>query len=478
MARYKTLANNTLIFAVCNFTSKLLVFFMLPFYTTVLSKEEFGTADLIVTFAGLLLPILTLGVSDGCMRFAMDKAKDTSKVFSFGISVLVAATIIVLVASPFLHNLSFLSGYVILFVLLFVSRILQQFLGLFARGISKVKIVGISGVVSSFVVVISNILLLFVFHLGVKGYLISIIISHYIAALILFVGGKMWNYLTKSKDKVLNREIIAYSLPMVPNSLSWWINHSANRFILQSYCGVGDVGLYSAASKMPSLIDTFRGIFVQAWQLSTISEYDKKDSNSFFSNIYKAYNVFLILLCSLLIMFSQLIAKVLYAKEFFVAWKITPLLLLGVLFGSLVAYYSPTYLAYRKTGKLFISTFLGATLTILLNFILVPIIGIYGAAVGSSVSYFVVYLYLHIDSRKYNQNHTNNFKYYISYALVAVQAVMVSFCDIRPLGFVAILIFLVLIIINRKDISSLLNMFHYAIKNKIDKKNKKHESEI
>lgn len=469
MGRYKTLAGNTLVFAICNFTSKLLVFFMLPFYTSILSKEEFGTADLIVTFSGLLLPILTLGVSDGCMRYAMDKTKDRGMVFSFGIRVLIIGTLVLLVAAPFMHYISFIVEYVMLFILLFISRILQQFLSLFARGISRVRVVGVSGVVGSFVVVISNVILLFVFNLGVRGYLISIIVSQFAASCILFFGCKMRSFFTIKRDKVLSKEILSYSIPMVPNTLSWWINHSANRFVLQNYCGVGDVGLYSAAAKMPVIIDTFRGIFVQAWQLSTINEFDKKDSASFFSNIYKAYNVTLILLCSTLIMFCKIIARVLYSNEFFEAWKITPMLLLGVLFGSLVAYYSPTYLAYKKTKILFTSTLIGAIITIALNLILVPIIGIFGAAIGSAVSYFVVYLYLHLDSRKYSLNSNKNVRFYFSYALVAILAIAVSFCQIEPLGAVSLLIYLVLIIINRKDILILFRLFFNVIKNKIKK---------
>lgn len=463
MGRYKTLAGNTLIFAISNFTSKLLVFFMLPFYTSVLSTEEFGTADLIVTFSSLLLPFLTLGVSDGCMRFAMDKTKDKGLVFSIGVRVLIIGTIVLLLAAPFLHHMSFMVGYVLLFVLLFISMTLQQFLSLFARGISKVRVVGISGVVSSFVVVISNIILLFVFNFGIKGYLISIIVSQYVASCILFFGCKMSRFFTNKRDKALSREIFAYSIPMVPNTLSWWINHSANRFILQNYCGVGDVGLYSAAAKMPVIIDTFRGIFVQAWQLSTINEYDKKDSDSFFSSIYKAYNVVLIFLCSTLIMFCKIVARVLYSKEFFTAWEITPMLLLGVLFGSLVAYYSPTYLAHKKTKILFTSTFIGAIITVVINLILVPIIGIFGAAIGSAVSYFVVYLYLHIDSRKYSHNSENNARFYISYALVAILAIAVSFCHIEPLGVVTVSIYLFLIILNKKDILTLFTVFFKII---------------
>lgn len=469
MNKYKTLAGNTLIFGVCNFTSKLLVFFMLPFYTSVLSKEEFGTADMINTTVGLMLPILTLGVAHGCMRFALDKTKDVKKVFSFGVKVLVIGFLVLLLALPLVKKIPVVCDYIFYFIVLFAVHTAQQFLSLFARGINRVKLVGISGIVGSFVAVLSNVVLMFVFRFGVYGYIISMIISQFVAVLILFLGGKMYQLFSRESDRTLSKEIMLYSVPMVPNTLSWWINHSVNRYILNSYCGIADVGLYSAASKMPTMINTFRGIFVEAWQLSTITEYDKKDSSSFFNNIYKVYNTFLILLCSLLIVLSQLIAKVLYSKDFFEAWEYTPILLLGMLFGSLIAFYSPTYLAYKKTNKLFISTFLGAVITIVFNFIMVPKIGILGAAITSVISNFTIYMYLKIDSKKYVKFDINSIKYYISYLILTIQVVLITFVHIQPHGLISIGIFFVLFVINFAEFEKLSNVIVSFVINKIRK---------
>lgn len=470
MGRIKTLASNTLIFGITNFTSKLLVFFMLPFYTAVLSKDEFGTADLLVTIVGLLLPILSLSVSHGCMRFALDKSKNTREVFTFGIKINTLGSLLLLLSTPLLLRIDFLKDYFVVFYLLFVSHLFQSFFSLFARGINKVRLVGIAGVVSSFVTVFSNILLLFVFHLGVTGYVLSMVISYIVSILILFFCGKMYQYFVTSNNKLLEKEIIYYSLPLIPNSLSWWINHSANRLILNHYCGVADVGLYSAASKMPSIIDTFRGIFVQAWQLSTITEYDKDDSSSFFESMYKGYNLFIILVCTLLITFSQILAIVLYSADFYEAWKFTPLLLVGVVFGSLVAYYSPFYLAHKKTNILFYSTAAGAIITIGINLLLIPELGIMGAAVTSVCANFIIYLWLHIDSRKYLEYEVNSMKYYFSYLLLATQAFGLSFLEWKPIGVFSLICTVLIVIINISDLGFFYRMLCSAVKNKSSKR--------
>ena len=240
----------------------------------------------------------------------------------------------------------------------------------------------------------------------------------------------------------------------------------SNRYILNYFCGVADVGLYSAASRMPAIIDTFRGIFIEAWQLSMITEFEKKDSDAFFNNIFRAYNVFMLLLTSGLIVFSKLLGRVLYSNEFFEAWRYTPLLLLSVFFGSLVAFYSPVYLAHKKTNRLFVFTFLGAVITIICNLVLVPLIGIQGATIASVISYFSIYLFMAIDSRKYITLTSDKFVFKLCYAMLATQAALVSFGFINPMGIISWVILFVLILLNAKDIRELFERMFHALKNK------------
>lgn len=470
--KYKELAGNTLIFAICNFTAKLLVFFMLPFYTAVLSREEFGTADLITSTVSLLQPILTIAIAEACMRFALDKAKDAKQVFAVGLKTILIGMAIIIVASPLLKKLPGLDGYMLYFVGLYVTTILNSFLNYFGRGIQKVKIVGIAGVVSAFTAVGCNVLLLFVFHLGIAGYLLSMIIAHFAASCVLFWGGKMTKYLSWETPVPLTKEMVQYSLPLVPNKLSWWINHLSNRYILNHFCGVADVGLYSAAARMPSIIDTFRGIFIEAWQLSTITEYDKKDSDAFFNNIFRAYNVFMLLLTSGLIVFSKALGRLLYSKEFFQAWELTPLLLLSVFFGSLVSFYSPIYLAHKKTNRLFLFTLAGAIITVVCNFVLVPILGVRGAATASVISYFSIYLSMAIDSKKYVALTADSIVYKVSYALLALQAALITFGVIMPMSILSWAILFALLILNFGDIRDMSSRLFGALRNRFIKHGK------
>lgn len=452
MGKYKELAGNTLIFGICNFTSKLLVFFMLPVYTSVLSREEFGTSDLISSTVSLLAPILTIAISEACMRFALDKTRNVKQVFSIGVKILLLGCLLFLLLGPILNKFPGIKGHYELFALLFITTIINSFFNYFGRGTQKVKIVGIAGIVSAFTAVGCNLLFLLVFRWGVKGYLLSMIISHVTASITLLIGGRMWHYLSWDTPIPLIKEMTKYSVPLVPNKLSWWITHISNRYVLNHFCGVADVGIYSAASRMPAIIDTFRGIFIEAWQLSMITEYEKKDSDVFFNNIFRAYNVFMLLITTLLIQCSKTFGYILYAQEFRSAWQYAPLLLLSVFFGSLVAFYSPIYLAHKKTNRLFIFTLVGAILTIIFNFLLVPALGISGAAVASVISYFCIYLSMAIDSRKFIKLTSDSILFKISYLLLALQGFFISFSIISPLSIISCLLTISIIILNYKEI--------------------------
>ena len=99
MDKYKKLLSNTLILSIGTFASKLLVYFLMPLYTAILSKEQYGTADLITNAANLLIPFCCIGITHGVFRFAADKEENNKVIFSSGVSVLLISSAIFLILS-------------------------------------------------------------------------------------------------------------------------------------------------------------------------------------------------------------------------------------------------------------------------------------------------------------------------------------------------------------------------------------------
>lgn len=86
--KYRTLAGNTVKLGLGTFGTKLLVFFMVRFYTAYLSPADYGTADLITQTANLLIPLVSVGITDAVFRFAMDETEDAAGVFTTGLRVI------------------------------------------------------------------------------------------------------------------------------------------------------------------------------------------------------------------------------------------------------------------------------------------------------------------------------------------------------------------------------------------------------
>lgn len=112
--KYKTLLNNTFLLGLGTFGSKLLTFLMVRFYTGVLSPSDYGTADLIMQTANLLIPIASLGITNGVFRFALDRVSQRKTVFTGGLITIVLGSAVLLLACPLLSYSSSLKEYAVL----------------------------------------------------------------------------------------------------------------------------------------------------------------------------------------------------------------------------------------------------------------------------------------------------------------------------------------------------------------------------
>jgi O-antigen/teichoic acid export membrane protein len=320
--KYRDLATNTLIFTISSFASKLLVFFLVPLYTSVLSTEEYGFADLISTTASLLIFILTLNISDSVLRFAIDRTEGQENILSYGLKIQINGTIllsVVLLIIDRLHVFVIDSYYYIFLLLLFFFNAIHQTASNYLRAINKLKAVAISGVVQTLTIICSNIFFLLVLKIGVKGYILSILLGSIVSTLYSFLNfDTSLLVIIKSKcDKSTRNEMIKYSVPLIFNSVAWWMNNSIDKYFLISILNASANGLYAVSYKIPSILTMVNQIFAQAWSLSAIKEFDKNDKDGFFAQIYSLYNATMVICCSILIILNVFLARIMYAKDFF-----------------------------------------------------------------------------------------------------------------------------------------------------------------
>ena len=174
MGKYKYLFGNIALFTVSNFVSKILVFLLVPFYTHVLTTEEYGVADVMHTTLLLLVPALTVNVGEGALRFAIEKEKERGDILKIGLKMTgISIGIVGIVcggASIFLsRNMKI---YLLFFVFLYATNALFEYFILFFQGCEKVNIVVMGSVFCTVLTLACNLYFLLVAKVGLYGYLL------------------------------------------------------------------------------------------------------------------------------------------------------------------------------------------------------------------------------------------------------------------------------------------------------------------
>lgn len=387
MGKYEKLLNNSLLFAIGNLGTKLLSFIMVPFYTRVLTTSDFGTSDLITTLVNLFTPIVTLSAIDAVFRFTMDKSNNPKQVLTNGFTISVIALVIGIILFPFVaHYPHVLVIYALTFTGAVVSMMQE-----FARAVGQVKVFAVTGILIALVTVMSNVVLLFVLNMGIQGYLLSMIIAQVGGALYLALFLKVWRYIQlTSIDRKFMAQMLMYSIPLIPNTLSWWLSSAASRVFVVAFAGVAANGIFAVANKVPSLITMFYSIFTQAWQMSAVEEYDSAEGGVFYSAVFNATLRILLIGVAGIIALDKILVQMLAAPSYFSAWQFIPWLSLGVLYTSLASFLGTIYIAALKTRGVLITTVMGATTNILINLVLTPTFGEFGASLGTMLSFLIV----------------------------------------------------------------------------------------
>lgn len=248
MDKYKYLIKNVGVLTLSNFATKLLSFFLVPLYTSVLTTSDYGTYDLFNTTVGVLLPILTLNIQEGVMRYAMEKSYNRKAVVTIGFRYfLIGSTIVLFLlgANSIINFNSMIRIYGIFFFLMFFTQALSGIVSFYIRGIDKIADLSISSVIASAVTIVLNILFLVIFKWGLVGYFIANIIGPLIQDVFLVIRGKMLRDTDFTKSYASeSKQMLNYSKPLIANSIAWWVNNASDRYIVILFCGLETVSSF------------------------------------------------------------------------------------------------------------------------------------------------------------------------------------------------------------------------------------------
>ena len=271
-----------------------------------------------------------------------------------------------------------------------------------SRGFGNTLDFSISCIITGLTTVLSNIILIVLFGFGADGMIISMAVANGLCALYLFIKLKLYKYFDfKIVDKSLIKDMYKYSIPIVPNGISWWIVNASDKTIISWAMNAASNGIYAISNKFPTILSSLLGIFNLSWSESAALHINSEDRDEFFSDVINTVTKLFSCLGVGMIACMPFIFPILINDSYNEAFYYIPILVLGSVFNVVVCLYSGIYIAKKMTGKVSSTAIVGAIVNIVLNALFIKLIGLYAAAVSTAISYLVMMLYRHFDIKKY-----------------------------------------------------------------------------
>lgn len=397
------LAKNTAVIAVGKIATQLVSFLLLPLYTAVLSTEDYGVVDLVTTYVQLLLPIVTCQLEQSIFRFLLENRKDEeqkkiilSDIYTLTAMIMLVFSLIYMCISPFIKSQY---KYMLLLNLLanvYVALMLQT-----ARGFGLNAIYAMGSFISASGQVALNVLLVLIFRLGANGMLISMFVAYIISGTYLTFATKAYHYIRLKKIEIKRLETyLKYSLPLIPNVISWWILNASDRTIILKFINVSANGIYSAANKFSGIYTTIYNIFNLSWTESVALHLHENGSKEEFTKLQSTVIKFFSCIFLGVTAIMPFVFKILVNEKFCAAYYQIPILLAGAFFSAMTGILGAYYVAEKMTSVIARMTIMAAVLNIAINLIFIRKFGLYAASISTLIAYLTVFVLRYLDVRK------------------------------------------------------------------------------
>lgn len=399
----KALLTGTIVYAIGNLGTKILTFLIVPLYTYYISTSDMGEYDLLITGVGLLSPIISLRISEATYNW-MIKQTESNEVcikstYNYLLKSCALSVIVVGVIGHFTHIWN-LKLFLAILVLDPVLETTQKIL----RGLKNQKLFAASGIIYTGILVTLNFITVCVMKFGVTSLLVNTIISQLISIALIFILEKRMRCLTIAVEKrtlpETQREMLKYSMPLVPSTLSWWVMSVSDRYVVRFFLGSSFNGIYAIATKFPSVLQTFFVLFNNAWTDMALANLHSKEENSkYVSNLFEKMYMFSFSTIFCLIPVTKVVTQVILSADYKIGSIYIGFLYLGAIFQGFSTFASVGYLQNKKTARAATSSLAGAIINLLVDFILIKSVGLFAAALSTYIGFLVMWLVRMYDIR-------------------------------------------------------------------------------
>ena len=403
MSRKTELAKNTAILTVGKLCTQCISFFLLPLYTAILSTEEYGTFDLLVTYSALLLPLVNWQLDQGLFRFMLDyrgNKEEESKLLSTLLFSSMMQSVVYfgmyLIITPKLHieNAYFLLLYVILQV--FTALFLQ-----FVRGLGESVKYTVASFISATTTTILNVIALVILKMGLQGLFVSTLSAQIVTLIYLIFASKCWEYISpKNIHLSIFKSVGTYSIPLIPNNLAWWVVNASDRTIIAHFLTTAANGIYSVANKFPNVFISFYNILNLSWTETVSLHYGDEDRDEFLTETMTSLFKLFAAACFGIVACMPFVFPIMVNLKYSAAYNQILILMYAMLFRVLVGLYSCVYVAQKNAKKIAYTSISAAIINIAVDLILINKIQVFAASLSTLIAFLSMFIVRYIDVNK------------------------------------------------------------------------------
>ncbi len=433
--KLKQLTKDTGIYGISTIVGRFLTFLLTPFYTHVFSTHDFGVFTNLYVFIGIFNVIFIYGMDAAYLKFASnpeigDKKDNfsTPYLFVFGSGIILGG-IIFLLRQPIYGALDIpssdftLMNYVIgiLFIdTLNVVPYLTLRLESKAKKFSAFKLINIT------VNVLLNLFLILKLKMGIEAVFLSNLAAT-CASFILLIPTVKANLRFKINTALLKR-LLKFGLPYLPAGLAAMMIQSIDRPILSHLTNLSTSGLYSANYKLGIFMMLFVNMFQYAWQPFFLQNAKEKNAKDIFAKVLTYFTLAASLVLVVISLFISDLAKIsiyhhtIIGASYLSGLVIVPVVLFGYMFLGIYTVFTVGIFIEEKSIYVPFITVIGAAINIGVNFWLIPVMGIMGAALATLAAYFamaVIYFFVTQSFYKINYEYGKIGKIFISITVAA-----------------------------------------------------------
>ena len=325
--------------------------------------------------------------------------------FTNGLLTILGGFGVLVLCWPITQFLPDMAQYGLLIYIYVLMSCLRTLCTQFVRSRQWNKLVAVDGVLCTVATMAFYVLYLVGFKWGANGYLLAIISGDLTSVLFLLFTGKLWNYVElKGVNKKLWRQMLNFSLPMIPAQISFWIINASDLFFVREMCegldgrtGNAWSGLLSTGYFLPTILTTLGLIFYDAWQLSAVTE--EEGRARFFTQIFRTYSSVLFCCAAGIIWLCRPVMHVMKSNYYY-AWHFVPFLVLASTCSCFNQFMNSVYVVTKKSQRSMVTMMAGAISNCIMNYFFIKLWGPVGATYASFLGLALVFTLRAVDARR------------------------------------------------------------------------------